>query len=293
MTARWSTRQPFLSEAFSNTSVGTGLVTDRRSVMTSTLKLNSTALNCARWSFPVYEAAYSDPTWTIVDDNGRSFTLQIPDTAAAAEGTDQHMSIVQPDRRTDFEMWGARKTSSGWDARYVVKTDLLSSGMTGGARASAISHLHGLIRTEEVAALHIPHTLAMGIGNNQLKSGYVWPARSQDGDGVNAYTGTIPMGTMFVIPRTVDIDSLGLSPEGRALAWTLQNYGAHVLLRAGPAALFAETEAEAKYPAKIDAMRSAWVALRPLMEVVTNNTADNVAGGGARLQPTLGEVVAK
>jgi hypothetical protein len=32
-TERWSTRQPFRSEAFSNNSVGTGLVTDRRKVM--------------------------------------------------------------------------------------------------------------------------------------------------------------------------------------------------------------------------------------------------------------------
>ena len=100
----------------------------------------------------------------------------------------------------------------------MVQTDLLSTGMTAGARASGISHLHGLIRTEEVAALHIPHTLAMGIDNDQLKSGYVWPARAQDGDGVTAYSGTIPMGTMFVIPRSVDINSLVLSPEGRALA---------------------------------------------------------------------------
>ena len=141
--------------------------------------------------------------------------------------------------------------------------------------------------------MHIPHTLAMGVDNSQLKSGYVWPARAQDGDGSTAYSGTIPMGTMFVIPRSVDINSLGLSPEGRALAWTLQNYGAHVLIRSGTVALFAETEAEARYPAKVDGLRSAWSQLRPLMEVVTNNTATSVAGGGDRLQPTLGEVVAR
>jgi hypothetical protein len=39
-------------------------------------------------------------------------------------------------------------------------------------------------------------------------------------------------------------------------------------------------------------LRVAWSELRPLMEVVTNNTAASVAGGGVRLQPTLGEVVA-
>jgi hypothetical protein len=252
----------------------------------------STALNSARWSFPVYEAAESDPIYTITDDGGRTFTMRIPNTATPAAGTDQHMSITQPDRHTDYEMWGASKTDRGWHARYIVKTDLLGTGTLAGARASGISHLHGLIRTEEVGALHIPHTLAMGIDNTQLKSGPVWPARLQDHDGASAYSGTIPMGTMFVIPRTVNLDTLGLSTEGRALAWTLQNYGAHVLLRSSTVALYAETEAEAKHPTKVANLRSAWATLRPYMQVVTNNTADNVAGGGVPLAPALPEVVA-
>jgi len=90
----------------------------------------------------------------------------------------------------------------------------------------------------------------------------------------------------------VNLDTLGLSTEGRALAWTLQNYGAHVLLRSSTVALYAETEAEAKHPTKVANLRSAWATLRPYMQVVTNNTADNVAGGGVPLAPALPEVVA-
>jgi hypothetical protein len=101
------------------------------------------------------------------------------------------------------------------------------------------------------------------------------------------------MGTMFVIPKSANLDSLNLTTEGKSLAWTLQNYGAHVLLSAGTVSFYAETETEAKYPAKLDAYRAAWAKLRPYMQVVTNNTATNVAGGGTRAQSPLPEVVAK
>jgi hypothetical protein len=291
---RWSTLHPFLSSAFSNISVGSGILTDPNSVKNDTLQLHTPYLNSARWSVPVYEASAANPSYTITDRNGTTFTFQIPNNAAAALGTDMHMSVTQPDKRTNYEMFGAAKTTTGqWTAKYMVKGDLLSTGMTAGARASGVSHLHGIIRAEEVAKLHIPHSLALGVSNDQLKTGPVWPARQQDGDASTAYTGTIPMGTMFVLPRSVNIDSLGLTPAGRALAWTLQNYGTHVLIRAGTVAFYAEPDAEAQNPAKINDMRAAWTQLRPLMEVVTNNTSTNVAGGGTRLQPALPEVIAK
>jgi len=291
---RWSTLHPFLSAAFSNTAVGTGLTTDPDSVKNDALQLQQAYINSARWSVPVYEAAETDPLYTITDRNSTTFTFRIPDNAVAAAGTDMHMSVTQPDRQINFEMFGAAKNTSGqWTAKYIVQGDLLSTGMTAGARASGVSHLHGIIRAEEVANLKIPHALALGIGNSQLQSGPVWPARNQDGDAATAYTGVIPMGSMFALPQTVNIDSLNLNPAGRALAWTLQNYGTYVLIRAGTTALYAEPDAETQNPATIADMRAAWTQLRPLMEVVTNSGADNVAGGGERLQPPLPEVIAK
>jgi hypothetical protein len=166
---RWSTLHPFLSSAYSNTSVGSGITTSTSSPMTAALKLRSAAFNSARWSIPVYEAAAGDPTFT-VQTATYSMTMQIPDAATPAAGTDAHMSITQTDRRTDYEMWGASKSSTGqWTAKYIVRTDLLSSGMAAGARASGISHLHGMIRTEEVASLHIPARPGHGNRRNTVE----------------------------------------------------------------------------------------------------------------------------
>jgi hypothetical protein len=294
---RRSTLHPFLSSTFSNTSIGSGIVTDPASAKNATLQAHGTDINSEDWSIPVYEASASDPEYTFSDNESEVITLRIPDVAEPAIGTDRHISVTQPNRQVNVEMWGATKTGSPgsyvWDANTAHVGDLLSDGRDWGARASGISHLHGLIRAEEVAVLRIPHSLALGIRNDQLQSGFVWPAKSQDGDHATAYSGNIPMGSMFAIPISVNINSLGLSAAGVALAWTLQNYGCHVLIRSGSNALYAEPDAYTQFSATITAMRTAWASLMPLLEYVTNNTSNNVAGGGARLQSPLPEVVAR
>ena len=116
-----------------------------------------------------------------------------------------------------------------------------------------------------------------------LKPGQVWPARLQDSNAATAYKGPIPMGTMMGIPPSVDLSKLGLSAEGMALGKALQDYGAHVLVRSSTVALFAEPASDS---VAVYRMRADWKAkLFPLMRVVTNNTATNVAGGGTRRQP--------
>ena len=156
--------------------------------------------------------------------------------------------------------------------------------MKDGSRASGVSFFAGLIRTQELKKLSINHTLALGISDAQLKSGPVWPARTQDSNGTTAYSGTIPMGTLFAIPSTVDISKLALSPEGKALAKALQNYGAHVLIRSGTQALYCEHTCD---PTQAANLVKDWRTLSPLLRAVTNNTATNVAGGGTRLAPAL------
>jgi hypothetical protein len=163
--------------------------------------------------------------------------------------------------------------------------------MSAGARASGISQLHGLIRAHELKNLSIPHSVAIGIDGSQLKSVNnrtgVWPARAEDGDSATSYKGTIPMGTMFALPPTVDIKSLGLSPEGEALARALQDYGGHVLIRSGSVSLYAEQAADA---AAVQRMKGDWAKLSGMLRVIDNNTADNIAGGGERRQPAAPEL---
>lgn len=160
-----------------------------------------------------------------------------------------------------------------------MKTDIRGDGMTAGARASGISHLHGLIRKDELRNLDINHSLGIGIDNTQLKSVNngtgVWPARREDGDSARTYTGNIPMGLMLAHPRSENLDALGLTAEGYALADALQQYGGHVLLRSSGVTLYPEPAAD---QAQVKALRNDWAKLRPLLRIVTNNSKENIAG---------------
>ncbi|WP_019483213.1 carbohydrate-binding domain-containing protein [Arthrobacter sp. TB 23] len=272
---------PFSSSAFSNTPVGPAVsfaaAGDSRH---GVFQRGGTNVNSSRWSISVQQAKTSDPVATVRATAGGTHSIRIPVNATTTGGTDQHMTVIQPDKKTAYEVWGMKRISSTeWTARYLVKTDIQGEGMAAGARASGISHLHGLIRKDELKNLSIKHSIAIGIGNAQLKSVNngtgVWPAQKEDGDSARAYTGNIPMGSMFALPASTNIDALGLTPEGKALAQALKEYGGHVLIRSSGVTIYAEAAAD---QTQVESLKKDWAKLRPLLRVVTNNTSSNIAG---------------
>ena len=286
-------QHPFSVDSPANTSIGSGATFESASALkTAALLTGSPMVNAESWSIAVALATAADPVAKVTNiSNGVVRNFRVPSGAQVTAGTDKHMTVVQPDAFTAFECYKMTQISATeWTSTYIVQTDLRSNGLAAGARASGISQVMGLIRTKEVSSLSIPHTLALGIPNSMLKSGPVWPARAQDADAAAQYAGPIPMGTMFAIPPSVDLSSLGLTPEGVALGRALQDYGAHILVRASTVALFAEPLSD---PAAVRRMRTDFQQrLFPLLRAVTNNTADNVAGGGARRQPAAASFTA-
>ncbi|MHA7287353.1 hypothetical protein ACX80I_13830 [Arthrobacter sp. MDT3-44] len=309
---RVTSLHPFSSASFSNTSVGSGIqfapANDQRNL---DLQKETTGLASARWSVRVVKATLNDPivevkvvsgsTWLVKHPLGTP--IRIPRDAMPGAGTDQHLSVIQPDGRYMVEGWVMKKVDdTHWTAGFAGMTDLTTDGRAFGARASGISQIHGQIRAEEVRDGRINHALSIGIDNDQLKHAThvengqtrngVWPARSEDGDGTTSYTGSIPMGSMFAIPASVDIRKLGLTPDGLVVARALQDYGSYVLIRSGTTNLTAEPTAEALYPAKVQNIRSDWAKIRPHLRYVTNSNADTVAGGGVRRVAPLPDVKA-
>ena len=278
--------QPFSVTSPANVSFGSGAKFESSSATkTKALLRGNPMLNAASWSIAVAIATSKDPLAKVTNvSNGEVLHFRMPSGAQVTTGTDKHMTVVQPDGHTAYECYKMTKVGTNtWTTTYLVETDLRTDGLDGGARASGISQVMGLIRSQEVAALSIPHTLAIGIPDSMLKSGQVWPARLQDSNASSAYKGSIPMGTMLGIPPSVDLTKLGLTAEGMALGKAMQDYGAHVLVRSDRVALFAEPVSDA---AKVSRMRADYVhKLFPLLRVVTNNSESNVAGGGTRRRP--------
>ena len=273
---------PFSINSPFNTPVGTGAQfasdNDSRSQAMRNLDAN---INAGSWSIPVYTASSSDPFTTV---NGSTFQIPSNATPSLPYGGDQNLLVIDPTHRYVDEMWSASGSGSYWSAGYHVRNDITGPGIgNGGVRAAGVSSLGGLIRNWELYFGSIRHALAMALPRSLQQPGSVWPAESEDYDARSTYGGNIPIGTLFAIPSSVDLNSLGLTPQGLVVARALQQFGAYDLDSAdGNAVFYAEPTAEGS----IGNARGDISKLVKLLRPITNNTAGSVGGGGSPTAPT-------
>ncbi len=289
--ARDAAVYPFASDSVWNTPIGTKAAFEGATAA-RTLSLNSGAkpvVNRDSWSVSVSTAGGSDVRATLeAVRNKTSYTAHIPPSTVATAGDDKHVTVVQPDRLLAYDTFKMEKRSDTlWEAQVAFPVDLTGSGTGIGTRAAGVPAMAGLIRAQELEQNSIKHALALAIPGEMLKSGQVWPATRQDSDGASTYSGSIPMGTLFALPPAVDVNALGLSPEGTALARALQDYGAYVVDRAGTVALYCELACDDDGYEKL---REAWRVLHPQVRAVTNSSATSVGGGGAPRVPLLADI---
>ena len=291
---RLAALHPFASSSVWNTGIGSAAQLEARTdPRTANLLTATPTVNRAQWSIPVFTAKPTDVLGTLVSvrDN-KTYTFRIPANATGAAGSggaaDGHATIIQPDGVTSFDTYKLVKVNeTTWEAQSTRVTDLRGSGIGAGVRAAGVPALAGLIRAHELRQGRIDHALAVAVPNSVLRSGWVFPAKSQDANGTTAYYGQVPMGSLIALPRSVDVDALPLSPEGVALARALQNYGGYVVDRAGTAALYCEVDCD---PAATDRMAAAWRVLFKEMRVVANSSATSIGGGGTPFVAPLGSV---
>jgi hypothetical protein len=279
-------------------------------------------MNASTYSHPVVWATAKDPLMTVTAPWDPTVTVRIPASAQPAAGTDRHLHIVQPDGKTLIELWAADKTSATtFTAGRIEVVDLTGSGIgpDNGVRAYGGSAIGGLIRRWEVDPSDpnytdgvIRHAVAMALPAGMLRysggtegydangygtaRGYVWPATEQDYDSPYAYYGTIPMGQLFTIPKSVNVGALGLSPSARAIAKAIQDYGAYVTDRVGDGTVSFYAEPSVPSGWLSDVAGPNWsgsqlATIRTNLTAVTNNGPGSVGGGGTRplaLAPAFG-----
>ncbi len=287
-TAQAATRDaylhPFASTSPWNTAIGSSAKFEAAGGTRITSFLTAKpVINSAVWSTPVYRATNSDVYATLKSvRTGQSWKIRIPSAAKGAAGSggyaDGHATIVQPDGKTVYDTYKlVKKSSTLWEAQVAKVADLKGSGTHLGVRAAGTPGMAGLIRAHEVKNKAIPHALAIAVPDAVLKSGFVWPAKSQDTNGATAYKGQIPMGSLLALPGSVNLSTMGLSPEGLALGKALQNYGAYVVDRSSMDSLYCEVACD---PTATARMSADWKRLQLQMRVVLNNTSTTVGGGG-------------
>lgn len=284
---RYTSDQPFASNSIWNTAIGSG-ATFESSGGTKTAKLLSggTYINSNNgYSISVNIASTSDPTATVsVSSPSNTFSHRMPTGATISAGSDGNLDVVVGQYL--YEYWQVTKNSNtSYSANSGYKVDLLGSGINTGIRAASFSTLGGLIRATELTNLSITHAIVMAIPTSYAKHGYVWPAASEDWNGSTAYSGTIPLGSLFSIPGTVNLNSLGLTNQGLALARALQDYGVYVGDTSSQVTLYAEPSVQANNGSGYNNMLSDWQnILRGQLRAVTNSTSSSVGGGGTPRQ---------
>jgi hypothetical protein len=210
---------------------------------------NRINLNTVSWGIAVYKGVTTHPDITLKPStsyssynwNGKNIIvkgppgMQVPYASGKVYDLDDgFINIVQPNDRTDYETSFAEKPASDattiktgpvytWDLHGTCRAD---NGFNGGYFAGPT--LAGLIRRWEMEGTNeVRHALHLGLCSDQLKKGYIWPATFEDHFS-DQYSGTVPVGTVFAIPPSVDIESLGLNQYSRKIAYALQRYGAIV-----------------------------------------------------------------
>ena len=235
-------------------------------VMIEDLSIGGLYVNIDDWSVPVY---YIDagvvPRVSVINSRpgiyGRGFAEPnlipilpdfIPSPPVGPE-SDNHLCIVDTVRMVEWDMWAARKDSSGaWTTGLGAVTDLRSSGVekpwyeqqreldAHRSRAGGFPLIAGLIRPEEIRAGRIDHALVFAYQRGRSEF-FVPPASTAQATfmEMNNRSG-IPMGGRIQLDPSVAVDSLPLTPAGKIIARALQEYGAFNGDYAGATVLYAD-----------------------------------------------------
>lgn len=246
-------------------------------------------INTVSYSQPVYMASNNDPLVNVFDANTGNLygQFRIPSGAIASDGLDGHMNVINPEKTKVLSLYAAERRADGsFESWTPEQNDLRGDGLTGGRRAYGGSQLAGLIREGELenGIFHVLATTANRLEMNMNPSPFIWPATMADDGWETTYgtIGNVHMGTLVAIPKSVNIDSLGFSPQKTIIAKALQDYGAYIVDADSDSTLFAEPS----YAFRTPADWNAGAGVMELLQVVINNSPTSVGGGGTPLART-------
>jgi hypothetical protein len=229
------------------------------------------------------------PTGYHVASSNYDSTPQMPYGTCPSPDSDGYLTIIQPD---GFALDTINTIVTGDNSILTPMASYVDlqgdgTGVWDGRRASMLPAFAGLIRTGEIANGSIPHALAAQLVPSMLTQSAVWPAWAFDRN--SGYSGNVPMGSLLAIPQSVNINNLKLSPQGRVVAKTAQDYGIYIVDRGSSGLTFLAQLGDPDFP---------WGGPPPnpysyqdlavivsQLQLVTNNTPTTPGGGGTPLAP--------
>jgi hypothetical protein len=267
--ARRSTWRPFSAQSPWNTPIESNpkLASDSATLiadLAGSSKWPFFSINIEQYGIPIYWVDERTPREhveiTLV--GGRGFErggadVPIPKSALPAVGTDKHLLIIDKSANVEWGFWRAEKRVDRWTCSVCAMADLAGSGvrppalhnpwwMGHGARACGFPLVAGLITVDELRAGAIEHALVLAYPHIRSRY-YTAPASTAQASTEEALpTRGMPCGARVQLDPKIDVDALGLSASGRAIARALQTYGAYIGDYSGAVSLYADASPTAQ-----------------------------------------------
>lgn len=163
-----------------------------------------------------------------------------PSSTVPATGSDGHADIVDEQAGVIHSLWQLKRVGEQWQASQYTWTPLAGHGWgtpahyMQGSRSSGVPTLGGLIRKHEIndGQSTYKHALAVSLAHNGLAASpdYVFPATSTDRDSATTNSGSVPMGSLLMLPASYDTSDIA-NAQLKKIAETLKVYGAYVVDR--------------------------------------------------------------
>lgn len=229
-----------------------------------------------QYTYPVYPVSQDTPLETVevsgvfsnVSDEQtldvqRAGTVQlpIPEGAAAAEGSDAQIILVNRETGDEWGAWRLRRSDDGgwkinngyhYNTRWSGVPPTEEDGKPFGSRGAGVPYLAGLVRPCELARGRIDHALAFAY--DAPAPSHVYPATKSDGAGTEGRDP--PEGTRLQLDPTLTVDEIrafGCKGPCLTIARAMQEYGMYAIDNSGRSKIILEYEDTARWNGRVDA----------------------------------------
>lgn len=162
--------------------------------------------------------------------------VPIPFFAVPSPNAESTMIVHQPSTATVWEFGHMRSVSGQWQACTGGRTSTTGDGVFPfpyGLSASGLAALASQLSSHDVTSGHINHVIGLSLPQT---NGSTWPASQTSG----ANAGAPPLGMRFRLDPSVNVNNLGLSATGVAIAKAAQTYGFIIWDKASSVGVVAE-----------------------------------------------------
>jgi hypothetical protein len=254
--------RPFLNESVWNTTIPEEVTVDPESeaMIEDIASLGGITIEMGAESVPMFIASSATPRVPMLCARAgfgfEDLAAMVP-MPVEAEDTTGYLLVLDRTANTEWGFSEVARVGDAWSCGSGASIDMGELGVRPsastsaseaiGPRACGFPLVAGLIRREAIEGERIPHALVMTYPH--VRAGfYTEPASTgQAAVGEDAVsTRGIPCGGRVHLKRSVNLDELGLTPEARVIASTLQLYGAFIGGYAESITLYAESSDEAQ-----------------------------------------------